>query len=191
MQGIAAQVAPVESDRPGRAVPVGTCLEELVRLDSAGLGLLFCIARWQGPARVDGHPRGRMLAVPGFDRGIVGRALALFAASPLNVWKGKSFQALSESEGSGINRLRAGLRFNAFRFKTYETVSLTDGERVLAVDYDIPQNPAYARGVVDELRPVAPGLLLGQGLKRRPDGPPRLLVWFALDLGHPDPAVTW
>lgn len=162
-------------------------LSTLITEDCAALEERFRAARWQGPVRLEGHPAGRMLAVPGFDRGVVAKGLSLFGGSVLNPWQGKSFEAVSEREGVGVNRIWiAGVRFTAFLFKTYETASVVDGEPALAIDYDTPSTPAYARATYDELRPIAPGLFLGRGMKRRPGRAPKLLVWFALDLTRPD-----
>lgn len=162
-------------------------LSALVREDCATLEQRFAAARWDGAVRLEGHPAGRMLAVPGLDRGLLLGVTSAFGASVLNPWQGKSFKAISATEGVGTNRIRiAGLRFTAFSFKTYETKSVVDGQPALAIDYDTPRTPGYARATYDELRPVAPGLFLGRGMKRRPARAPKLLVWFALDLQHPD-----
>lgn len=173
---------------PGSDLGVpAAALSVLITENCAALERRFRAARWQGPVRLEGHPGGRMLAVPGFDRGAVARGLALFGGSVLNPWRGKSFKALGEGEGVGTNRIRvAGLRFTAFLFKTYETASVVDGQPVLAIDYDTPHTPGYARATYDELRPIAPGLFLGRGMKRRTGREPKLLVWFALDLNRPD-----
>lgn len=163
-------------------------LSALVREDCAALEARFSAARWDAPVRLEGHPAGRMLAVPGLDRGLVGAGLAAFGGSVLNPWRGKSFRAVSATEGIGTNRIRvAGVSFTAFLFKTYETASVVDGAPVLAIDYDTPNTPTYARATYDELRPIGTGLFLGRGMKRRPGRPPKLLVWFALDLENPDP----
>ena len=159
----------------------------MLREDCATLEQRFAAARWDGPASLEGHPAGHMLAVPGFDRGVIAAGIAAFGASVLQPWRGKSFKMTSATEGVGTNRIRvAGLRFTAFRFKTYATASVVDGQPAFAIDYDTPHTPGYARATYDELRPVAPGLFLGRGMKRRQGREPKLLVWFALDLQHPD-----
>jgi len=174
---------------PSRSINAApTNLSVLVREDCAALEARFKAARWSEPVRLEGHPAGRMLAVPGMDRGVIGAGVAAFGGSVLNPWRGKSFRAVSATEGIGTNRIRiAGISCTAFLFKTYETASAVDGAPVLAIDYDTPNTPTYARATYDELRPIAPGLFLGRGMKRRSGRPPKLLVWFALDLQHPDP----
>jgi hypothetical protein len=182
----------VDHSQPGSGLGTGPAakgalLSALITENCATLEERFGAARWQGPVRLEGHPAGRMLAVPGFDRGLVARGLSLFGGSALNPWQGKSFRPVSEREGLGTNRIRvAGLRFTAFLFKTYETASVVDGQPALAIDYDTPHTPGYARATYDELRPVAPGLFLGRGMKRITGRSPKLLVWFALDLNRPD-----
>jgi hypothetical protein len=132
-----------------------------------------------------------MLAVPGFDRGVAATLSRAFAVSLLNPWQGKSFHMTSEAEGIGINRVRVGAVFGAFRFRTHATDSVVDGAPAFAIDYDTPRTPAYARATYDELRPLAPGLFLGRGMKKRPGRAPKLLVWFALDLRTPDAPVDF
>jgi len=161
-------------------------LTALVREDCSVLEARFAAARWEGPVQLEGHPAGRMLAVPGFDRGLVAAGLAAFGGSVLNPWQGKSFKAISATEGVGTNRIWiAGIHFTAFRFKTYATRSVVDGAPAFAIDYDTPHTPRYARATYDELRPLGDGLYLGRGMKRRAGRSPQLLVWFALDLKHP------
>lgn len=182
----ATQLAEIATPSGAIAAPSAE-LSALIHEDCAALEQRFAAARWDGPVRLEGHPRGRMLAVPGFDRGVIAKLLAAFGGSLLNPWQGKSFKASGESTGLGTNRIWiAGVRFTAFTFKTYETASVVDGQPALAIDYDTPLTPGYARATYDELRPIAPGLYLGRGMKRRPGRSPKLLVWFALDLRHPD-----
>jgi hypothetical protein len=164
-------------------------VEALAQLDSVALETLFRSARYSGNDAVAGHPRGRMLAVPGFDRGFVARLLAAFARSPFQAWEGKSFRT---SDQRGTNRVRLfGLRFTLFRFRTYAVQSRVDGLPALAIDYDVPDNPAYARSTYDELRHVGPGLFLGRGMKRTDGGGIKLLVWFALDMRQQDGALAF
>lgn len=186
----AARRAPGPDD--ATVVPLGVDVATLLQEDCAALGARFAAARWRGPVGLEGHPAGHMLAVPGFDRGIIARGLSAFGSSFLNPWRGKSFEATAGEFGTGTNRLwLAGLTFTAFRFKTYATASVVDGEPAFAIDYDTPDTPRYARATYDELRPVSPGLFLGRGMKRRQGKPPKLLVWFALDLNAPAAPVDF
>jgi hypothetical protein len=186
---------PTTAPLSGVASPSGTPLAPpdlgaLVASTSLQLQEMFEAARWDGPVTLHGHPAGHMLAVPGFDTGLAARVLRVFAHRLINPWQGKSF-GRRDGRDVGTNRVRLlGLRFTAFRFHTYETASVVDGAPALAIDYDTPETPAYARATYDELRPIAPGLLLGRGMRKRPGLPPKLLVWFALDTNRPDPDVA-
>lgn len=183
-------VSQAESHAEARERPE-TSLAWLVGQPSRALEQLFRAARWQGLPQLAGHPRGRMLAVPGLDGGLVARALAGYAESPLMAWEGKSFRASTgAAQGEGTNRLRLGRRSSAFRFRTYATASLVDGQPALAIDYDLPENPRLVRKVYDELRPLQAGLYLGRGMLRTANDP-RLLVWFALDATQPDAALPF
>lgn len=181
----------VANSRPtAGSVHADTTLPGLLKMDSRQLSALFRAARWQGAVRLSGHPHGHVLAVPGADRGVLGHVVRAATRGPFNPWQGKSFRTEGEG-GSGTNRVGFGKRFGAFRFRTYETASVVDGEPALAIDYDVADNPAFARSTYDELRPVGPGLLLGRGMARRPGRDPRLLLWFALEIEREDTPVSW
>lgn len=173
--------------RAGDAVSLAV----LAREDSPALERRFAEARWSTPPTLEGHPMGRVLAAPGFDRGLVAKGYAAFAASVWMPWRGKSFAMQGAEGGHGCNRVRLfGLRFGAFRYRTYATASVVDGEQAFAIDYDVPDNPRLARRIYDEVRPVAPGLLLGRGMRRTRDGGVKLLLWFALDQHDQDGPIS-
>jgi hypothetical protein len=137
---------------------------------------------------LDGHPRGRMLAVRGLDRGSVFRGLASFAGSSAFPWGGKSFQATSDTEGTGVNRVRLGGRHALFPFRTRIEASVVDGAPAVVLDYDLPDNPGLIRSIHDEVRLVDEGLWLGPAMwKTR--GAPAFVLWFALDTSQQDRAV--
>jgi hypothetical protein len=177
--------------RPDACGPVRPGFESLVGLPSRELEQLFRSVRWDKSVQLEGHPRGRMLAVPGLDSGLLGKVLASYAAGPLMIWEGKSFRrVLGSDQGEGSNRVWLGRRGTAFGFRTYVTASVVDGQPALAIDYDLAGNPGLVRKVYDELRPVQPGLFLGRGMQRTAQGH-KLLVWFALDAQQPDGALTF
>jgi hypothetical protein len=158
--------------------------ETLAKLPSATLESLFARGRVAPLSGLSGRPPGRVLAIPGFDRGLVGGFLRRLHASPLFPWEGKSFSAGSRpDEGRGENRLRFPRGKSLFAFRTYATDSLVDGHPCVAIDYDVPENPRFVRPTYDELRRVAPGLYLGRGMRRRQGREPKLLLWFAVDTG--------
>ncbi|MFT3926159.1 MAG: hypothetical protein QM778_26680 [Myxococcales bacterium] len=168
-------------------VTLVSSLEELARLDSRACDELFARAQVTPLSAISGHPRGRMLAVPGYEVPLVAGFLRGFAASGLNLWEGKSFSASPGAhEGRGFNRVRVPFRRSAFPFRTAAADSLVDGNPCLSISYDVPENPAFARATYDELRSVGPGLYLGRGMKIRAGRAPKLLVWFALDTNQQD-----
>lgn len=174
------------------ATTASLSLDVLARLSSAELEAMFASAAPFPLDALNGDPRGRALAVPGFDRGLLGAIVRTVHGSALLPWEGKTFAVRpGANEGVGINRVRFFTRHARFPFKVYETQSLIDGRPCNAIDYDVPESPALARPIYDELRAIDDGLFLGRGMRRVPGGKPRLLVWFALDARTPDRRVPW
>lgn len=168
-------------------------LRTLSRLGSAECEALFGNAEAFPFEALAGHPRGRVLAVPGREQGAVGKVLRALHASPVWIWEGKSFATRAgAAEGVGINRIRWFGTRPIYPFRTYPTASLVDGKPCFAIDYDLPQNPARVRPVYDEVRRVDSGLYLGRGMRRSSRQPtPRLILWFALDMTIQDRAVKF
>jgi hypothetical protein len=180
INGVAASTLP-SSDR----------VEALARLASTELDALFlrsAIASSDFQA-ISGNPRGRVLAVPGIDRGAIGALVRRFQGSVLYPWEGKSFTAKSASEGRGINRFRYPLRRGWFPFKTSLSNSRVDRQPCIAIDYDVPENPWIARVIYDELRSVGEGLYLGRGMRRTAAQTPALVLWFLVDTRTHDRAL--
>jgi len=167
-------------------------LDSLAQLCGQELEALFASGQGDVLANLNGHPAGRMLAVPGLEAAPVASVLRQVAKSRLFVWEGKSFaSAPGGSVGRGINRVRLFGRRMLFPFQTRVAASLVDGRPCLAILYDVPENPWFARSTYDELRLVGEGLYLGRGMRRRRHREPQLLVWFALDAAHPDAPIRW
>lgn len=174
------------------AAPRGrvTSLEKLAQLDAEQCEAMFAEAEAFPFESLTGHPRGRVLAIPGKDHGAVGALMRTLHASPFWIWEGKSFALRPGAvEGIGINRVRLFGRRGMFPYRTYPAASVVDGKACFAIDYDLPQNPARARLIYDEVRKVDEGLYLGRGMRRRPGREPHLVLWFALDANIADPAV--
>lgn len=177
---------PVPSARPYPS------LDALAKLDCAGCEALFGAAEPLKLHDLAGHPRGRVLAIPRLDASLTAAALRALHASSLWPWEGKSFRsAPGESEGVGINRVRGPLRRGVFPFRTYETASVIDGKPCVAIDYEVPVNPRGAHAIYDEVRRVGTSLYLGRGMRRRPGGSPKLVLWFALDGSIGDKPVAF
>jgi hypothetical protein len=148
-------------------------LEDLAALDFEALGELYRKAKF--PGKVEGDCRGRMLATnPNSHMSGLWKALEGIAGESWFPWQGKSFE-----DGAGINRITP-LQFKLFKFETREEPSLEDGKPALLLDYDQPGNPFIIKRVRDEVRQIAPGLLLGQMYVVTTE--PRLTLYFGLEL---------
>ena len=155
-------------------------LDALARMDVEALGRLY--AAGTTPADVsglEGHPRGRMLSVKALDRGTVFRALRGFARAAVFPWGGKSFIGRGAT-GTGCNRVHLFGRHQLFPFHTRIQASVVDRAPCIALDYDLPDNPALIRAIHDEIREIAPGLYLGPAMAKTASGP-SFVLWFALD----------
>ena len=152
--------------------------------DLAALGCDALLERYRGASTpsirsVEGHLRGRMLAVRGAG-GFVFRMLRAFAAWSRFPWRGKSFTPLSETDGEGINRVFSDVRPSRwFRFETSLAPSRAGAFDAFQLNYDNPGNPFFIRAIKDEIREVAPGLYLGQAYVML-FGKPRLALYFGL-----------
>jgi len=148
------------------------------------------------PEGLDGFHRGRLVATTlGYGLDLIPETLARLWMP----WKGKRFYSgtaegrnVFSSKGRFVARLLwpryrgiapfgAGLD-TAFRFVTSAGESAAQaGLRVLRIDYDLPDNPAWPiRRVLDELVRVDEGLYLGQALLRL-GGRWRRAAWFSLE----------
>ena len=124
-----------------------------------------------------GKLTGRMLAMRGADRGVLGRWLRALALSPKFVWQGKTFV-----DDGGYNRVFVdGVlgRQHVFPFASRIGPSMFDGKPTIVIDYDRDANPWWMRRIHDEIREVAPGLYLGLDLWKRSNDSIGL-VWFCL-----------
>ena len=105
---------------------------------------------------------------PGWLRRLAG---PLLAVTGLGGWWGKDF----DREGNAVNLvLRRGQMQRCFPMLLDEGVSRLDGRPGLSLCYD-PQNPLPWPWIVDELRSLQPGMLLGMSMLRLP-----ALKWMAL-----------
>jgi hypothetical protein len=158
-------------------------LDSLAARSSDELDVLYRAAVVSTTMRAaDGPLVGRMLAVRGLPAVVAG-PLRRWAAAPSFVWEGKTFQAASDTHGTGVNRVSvpgALGRQNLFPFATRFGASAIDGKPTLILDYDLSVNPGYIRRIHDEVREVAPGLFLGPAMWKTAEDKV-LVLWFALD----------
>lgn len=173
------------SERGGRAAGVRN-LDDLAKLSSAELDRIYREAPAPtGVERLVGTPKGRMLAVRGTDGTKLFSLLGFLASRRRFPWDGKSFGALSPSEGTGINRIKLlPLRFDVFPFRTRLEPSAVDGRPCVYLDYEQPKNPFFIARIRDEIREVAPDLWLGPAMAKTKKGAVHVL-WFAVDFGQP------
>jgi hypothetical protein len=182
--------------QPSRAEPASPprpshTLASLAAMSVDELGRLY--ARGTAPASVaalDGHPRGRMLAVRGLDAGLAADALRGISGAALFPWGGKSFTSRDAASGAGANRVHLGGRHQLFPFLTRLGPSVVDGQPTVVLDYDLPDNPGLIRAIHDEVREVSPGLYLGPAMWKTASGP-ALVLWFALDTRDQQKPVGW
>ncbi|HEX5657477.1 MAG TPA: hypothetical protein VFX59_09780 [Polyangiales bacterium] len=175
-----------------KSLPSVDRVEPLALLTSSELEALYLRATVADSdfLAIAGHPRGRVLAVPGIDRALVGDFVRRFQRSALYPWEGKSFTALDAREGRGINRFRYPVRRGWFPFRTGLDRSRVDDRPCIAIDYDVPDNPWLVRGIYDELRALGNGLYLGRGgIRRAGTKLPSLVLWFLVDTRTHDRAL--
>ncbi len=156
-------------------------LDDLAALDVAQLEAVYRGGKVTSLRALDGSPVCRMLAIRGLDQGVAANLIRGFAAASFFPWAGKSFEATSDAEGSGINRIRLGGGLQWFPFQTRVEPSAIDGAPCILLDYDHAPNPKPIRMIRDELREVAPGLFLGPAMLDTGKGDPTLLLFFACD----------
>jgi len=158
-------------------------LDTLADLTSPELEALYRAATMPASMHAaDGALVGRMLAVRGLP-GPLAMPIRRWAASKSFLWEGKTFEATSDVQGIGHNRVNGGGVLghqNLFPFETAFLPSAIDGKPTLALDYDLAVNPGYIRHVHDEIREVSPGVFMGPAMWKSGDTK-TLILWFALD----------
>ncbi len=160
-------------------------LDDLAALDVDALEAVYRRGTVPGSVRaLDGSPVCRMLSVRGVDRGARGRAVRSLASASWFPWAGKSFTADSDATGNGVNRLRLAGGKRWFPFTTRIEASAIDGAPCILLDYNHAVNPKPIRMIRDELREIRPGMFLGPAMLDTGNAPPRLLLFFACDLGN-------
>lgn len=129
----------------------------LSRMPIAALDELFAELDPASLAQLQGHKRGRVLAVSGLDwvPGVARSAL-LGLINQLPIWRGEVF----EGEFGANAWLLPGRRLEFARYLIREAPALDGSGPVIRLDYDVSANPRPLRNIVGELRYLAPGLFL-------------------------------
>jgi hypothetical protein len=167
--------------RTERAFGPPTTLDALLDLDADALLALYRSGRVPRLQDVTGQLRGRMLAIPKLSGRLASIARAL-AASDRFPWRGKTFTHDSELRGVGVNRVVTD-RAELFHFTTFIAGSRAGDFDAVQLDYDHRGNPFFVRAIRDEIREIAPGLLLGQAYVML-RGKARLVLYFGLEQRH-------
>lgn len=95
-------------------------------------------------------------------------------------WLGKKFDS-ANSKGINVFKSKDGTSIEKFPFKTFESNGLRDKKlRVLAIDYNIPENPLWLRFVLDEIVEIGPREYLGKLQVHLIPGMPTTLGYFEL-----------
>lgn len=167
-EGSAQEVPPV-----GPSAPVTG--ETLMRMDAAALDALFAGLK-PGPLP-HGEAAGIANSEPGSGYGAFTRGFFR------GLWEGKTFD---RERGTLTNRTAFGKTGSA---KVYYGTSRVDGKPCIIFDYAKSDN-LLARGVLDEVREVSPGLYLGIAYLKFPPGIGRFEKWiyFSLDFRPANPA---
>ncbi|MDX1692609.1 MAG: hypothetical protein R3208_02515 [Ketobacteraceae bacterium] len=158
-------------------------LEDLSDMSVSELDLLYRQGTLPASMKVlDGTPEGRMLAVRGIEKTPLSGPIGFFSKASAFPWDGKSFKAISDNRGTGINRINlAVFKQEWFPFNTVVEPSVIDGKDCIYLDYDLPENPWFIRKIRDELREVSAGLFLGPAMWKNGNGGATLVLWFAID----------
>lgn len=157
-------------------------LRDLEEREEDELDALFEHGETPGPGDCGEETRGRILR---WHRGnaswFVRMMVKLLFESPVGRWTGKEFtRAFSEDEkGSGVNLFRSRIRPRRFRFGTYIKEAYRHEGECLALDYG--EYRSLMSGLVDDVRKIDGGLLLGQMHYRALFGSERRFMgYFAL-----------
>lgn len=148
---------------------------ELLCERQAELDQLFTQLPAATPEQARGVWKGTLMAVLGL--GWLPRALASrlyqVLALPINPWQGKSLQG-----ATGDNRWLSphGIAFGHFRIT--HTTSLIDGQPVLLLDYNVPENPALLRAIRGEARLLGERQLLARMNWQGRQGQHRILYFM-------------
>lgn len=156
------------------AVPTEHLLDKRQR----ELDVLFANLEPLSVGEVDGNWRGMLMAIGGIQRlpRPVARVIYRVNALPFMPWAGKSFDG-----DTGANRF-FWVRGPSFLRYTVETVdSPVDGQPVLFLNYDRPDNPAPARRIRGEVRRLGTGVLLARMNWKTRRGQTRLLYFTLTD----------
>lgn len=96
-------------------------------------------------------------------------------------WRGKQFDAATTT-GINVFEDNLGSTTQKYPFRYGEAFAQREvGIKVIAIDYDLPENPFWMRPILDEIVQIAPGKYLGKLNLRIFPGYPFTLGFFKLE----------
>ncbi len=108
---------------------------------------------------LQGHKRGRVLAVSGLDWiPDVARSTLFGLLNELPIWRGNTF----DGEFGANAWVLSGHQLQFARFLVREAPALDGQGSVIRLDYDVAANPDVLRRFLGELRHLGPGLFLAR-----------------------------
>ena len=131
----------------------------LARMSMAALDELFTELEPAALTQLQGHTRGRVLAVSGLDwLPAAARAAVFGAINELPIWRGE----VVEGEFGANTWLLPGAQLEFARHLVRAAPALDGSGEVLRLDYDVAANPKPLRALVTELRALDGGGFLGR-----------------------------
>ncbi|MGK5091186.1 hypothetical protein WDW89_04110 [Deltaproteobacteria bacterium TL4] len=154
-------------------------LSDLTNKTVEELDQLYLSAETPSISELDGQMKGRVLAGESV---LENQHLRNLLMNPLYLpWKGKVFTPISPTKGEGENRVEVGLfKSRLFHFETREVPPLVGKNNVVALNYDLPENPWFIRHIRDDLKKLSEGLYLGTANVKIKDNY-QFVLYFALE----------
>ncbi|KHE93908.1 MAG: hypothetical protein K8F52_05140 [Candidatus Scalindua rubra] len=145
-------------------------MEQLRELSIDDLDTLFNRETLPLPEELEGETTGAILALNPENPLWLKCVIKIAFKSPLGQWTGKKFLTpFNENEvekGHGINLFKSRYFPQLFKFDTYTKNAYVDDKPCLALDYREYRSLAF--GLVDEVRKIREGLVLGRAYYKFP-----------------------
>ena len=150
-------------------------IEQFKKSSIDDLDMLFNREALPGFEALEGDTAGAILALNPENPWWLKCVIKIAFKSPLRQWTGKKFiTSFNEGkEGHGINLFKSRYFPQLFRFDTYIKNAYVDDKPCLALDYRSYHLLIF--GLVDELREIREGIILGRAYYKFPW---RRQIWF-------------
>lgn len=150
-------------------------IEQLRKCSISDLDALFNVETLPVFEELEGETAGAILALnPGNPRWLM-CMIKIVLKSPLRQWTGKKFLGSFDKgkNGAGINLFKSKLIPCIFKFDTYIKNAYLDDKPCLVLDYRAYRSLAF--GLIDNVRKIKDGIILGQAYYKFPW---RKQMWF-------------